>query len=442
MNAGLKALRAFAARLRNPPVGYRHGRQARAVRRFPLLHGCYYWLSAHMTLRLLFVGLLGVAPTVFLMLADLENRAFQATFAILGWIAVCLATGWLARPRVQVESRLPQRVACGSEFETRYIVRNTGSRAARSLGIDTLVYSGITRLRLLPAWLAVVAPGEVAQPRGSGRARMRGVYTLPALRWDSDYPCGLWRWGRTDPSERLLFVYPRYTRLEALDLPLGPRNRNELSAAAELSREAFEFHGCREFRDGDSLRHVHPRSSARVGVPVVKEFQTEGRSRTALLVDTRSRRLLSDWHPRLLENDPVEAALALAAALVDALSETDRVLELLVAGPSVYRFVSAGRTGYLEEVLDILAAVEACRDDPLDRLEPVLFDEIRLIQSVCLVLTHWDARRAALVRDLDAWGVGLKIVLVTADGKRPPTLPADARCFMARAVLRGEALAV
>ena len=109
---------------------------------------------------------------------------------------------------------------------------------------------------------------------------------------------------------------------------------------------------------GDALRHVHPRSSARLGVPVVKEFQAEGRSRTAVLVDTRAGNVLSCMRARLMREDPVEAALSLAAAITDALSTTDRVLELLVAGPQIYRFVSAGRVGYLEEVLDILAAVE------------------------------------------------------------------------------------
>jgi hypothetical protein len=141
---------------------------------------------------------------------------------------------------------------------------------------------------------------------------------------------------------------------------------------------------------------------------------------------------------RLTRADPVEAALSLAAAIVDALSSTDRVLELLVAGPQIYRFVSAGRVGYLEEVLDILAAVESSRDEPFDRLEPLLFDEIRTIQSVCLILTGWDARREALVREISAWEAGLKVVLLVAHGRSVAGLPPEVVCLSARDVLRGE----
>ncbi|HQA39454.1 MAG TPA: DUF58 domain-containing protein, partial [Kiritimatiellia bacterium] len=255
---------------------------------------------------------------------------------------------------------------------------------------------------------------------------------------DSAFPGGLWRWGRTERRERQLTVYPRYTRLEAFEIPLGTRNRNELSAARDLAREALEFHGCREFRDGDALRHVHPRSSARLGVPVVKEFQAEGRSRTAVLVDTYEGGVGERFRVGITRAAPVEAALALAAAVADALSTSDRVLELLVAGPTVHRFVSQGRIGYLEAVLDILAAVEPSRSDPLDALEPLLLDEIHAIQSVCLILTRWDARRASLARTIDAWGIGLKTVLLVPRTGSPAGVPPEVVCVPVKAVLRGE----
>jgi uncharacterized protein (DUF58 family) len=425
-------------RLRNPPIGYQEGRKARLTRNFPLVSWVYYWLTAHTTLRLLLVGAAGVGPTALLLLVGFENRITLVGFAISAWVAVCMAAGWVWRPRLSVTVQLPSRVECGSRFVTRYTVCNRGPRTARDLGVDTLIYSDWLSLRRQRVWLDELLPGETETIEGEGLAIARGVFVLPALRYDSGFPCGFWRWGQTGPAERKLFVFPRYTRLETLDIPLGNRHRQDLSHARELAREALEFHGCREFRDGDALRHVHPRSSARVGVPVVKEFQAEGRSRTAILVDTRDRGVAERIRVSLSREDPLEAALSLTAAIIDHLSVTDRVLELLVAGPEVYRFRSAGRVGYLEEVLDILAAVEPCRGDPLDNLEPLLFEEIRAIQSVCLILTGWDARRETLVRDLGAWEIGLKAVLVVARGQRVDGLPPEVVCVSARDVLDGE----
>jgi len=398
----------------------------------------YYWLTAHTTPRLYLIGIVGVGPTILLMLAGLESRATLVGLAMCAWFLACLAVGLACRPRVRAESALPLRVECGARFEIRYEVRNEGRRAIRDLEVETLLFSDWMSLRLRRVALDALSAGASETLIGGGIALARGVYTLPALRVDTGFPCGLWRWGRTEPGDRVLYVYPRYTRLERFDIPLGRRHRQDLSAARDLAREALEFHGCREYREGDVLRHVHPRSSARVGMPVVKEFQAEGRSRMALLVDTRERDPRASVRSRVLGTGTSEAALALTAAIVERISASDRVLDLLVAGPEVYRFRSAGRVGYFEEVLDILASVEPSREDPIGRLAPLLLDEIRAIQSVCLVLTGWDAARAALVREVEAWEIGLKVILLTAGGKRPAGLPAEAFCFSAMDVFQGK----
>jgi len=425
-------------RLRHPPIGYQHGRRSRLTRNFPMVSWLYYGLTAHTTPRFFILGALGAGPTALLMLVGFESRVLLLGFAVLAWMIASMAAGLLWRPRLIVTAHMPIRVECGSRFETRYTVSNPGRWSARDLAVDTLIFSDWLSLRRKRARLEILHPGETETVSASGLALARGVYTLPALRYDSAFPCGFWRWGHTEKHERLLSVYPHYTRLESFDIPLGNRHRQDLSTARDLAREALEFHGCREFRDGDALRHVHPRSSARLGVPVVKEYQAEGRSRTAILVDTRSGGMRGRMRASLTREDPIEAALSLAAAIADALSATDRVLELLVAGPQIYRFVSAGRVGYLEEVLDILAAVESCRDDPFDRLEPLLFDEIRSIQSVCLILTGWDARREALVREISAWEAGLKVVLLVARGRPVSGLPPEVLCLSVRDVLSGE----
>jgi len=424
-------------RLRNPPIGYQHGRRGRFTRNFPLVSWIYYTVTAHTTPRLFIAGLIGIGPTM-LLLVGFESRMLLLGYSMAAWIMVCVAAGLVWRPKLDVSATMPARVECGSRFETRYTVRNLGRFSARDLAIDTLVYSDWLSMRRGRAHLPLLLPGADETVSASGRALARGVYTLPALRYDSSFPCGFWLWGRTAPHERCISVYPRYRRLESFDIPLGNRNKQDLSAAREMAREALEFHGCREFRDGDALRHVHPRSSARLGVPVVKEFQSEGRSRTAILIDTRENKPFTWPGAWLRRETPVEAALSLAAAVTDALSSTDRVLELLVAGPQVYRFVTAGRIGYLEEVLDLLAAVEPCRDDPLDRLEPLLFEEMRALQSVLLILTGWDRRRASLVQNIAAWEIGLKVVLIIPNYRPIENLPPEVIRLTARSVLRGE----
>lgn len=442
MSTGARSARRPRWRMRSPPIGYQHGRRDKFTRGFPMVSWVYYWLIAHTTPRLFLVGAVGVTPAALLLLVGYENAVLTLGFSVLAWIAACMLAGLIWSPRLTVEVQAPLRVECGSRFETRYTVTNAGPRSVRDLAVDTLVFSDWMSVRKRSARLALLPRGATERLSAAGHALARGVYSLPALRYDTSFPCGFWRWGRTDKHERFLSVYPRYARLASFEIPLGNRSRQDVSAARELAREALEFHGCREYREGDALRHVHPRSSARVGAPVVKEFQAEGRSRTAILVDTREPGAAARVRARLARQEPLEAALSLAAAICDALSASERVLELLVAGPQVYRFVSAGRVGYLEEVLDILAAVEPGREDPLERLGPLLLGEIREIQSVCLILARWDARREALVRAIEAWGIGLKVLLVEARVRPVPGLPPDVVRLSAGDVLSGEVVSL
>lgn len=425
-------------RLPYPPIGFQQGVSAERATRYPVIHWIFYWLTAHTTPRLYILGAIGLGPSALFLLIEFDTPALLVGFAVAAWMVANLVAGYLLRPRLEIEVTSPWRVECGSHFETSYQVCNRTTRMAREVAVDTLVFSDWLSLRRGRARLEGLPPGATRHLTSGSHALKRGVFQLPALRYDSAFPGGIWRWGHTGKAVRLLYVYPRYTRLEQLDMPLGRLNNKEVSHARELARAALEFHGCREFRDGDALRHVHPRSSARIGIPVVKEFQAEGRSRTAIIIDTHPAAWLDRLRERILRRDRLEAALSLAAAVVDFLSLTERTLELLVAGPAVYRFKSEGRVGYLEEVLDILAAVEPSSGDPLDQLEPILLGEILEIQSLCLILTRWDARRAELVRTLEATGVGMKVILISRPGFETSRLPPGVQCARADEVLRGE----
>lgn len=424
-----------------PEIGGRIAARSAMRRRLPFAAWLHYAVFGWATPRVAAVAAVGIAPMAVVFLFQAGVAFVQVAFALSGAILAGIALGGLLRPRVGLLAQPPARVERGREFTIRYDVWNAGRRTLIDLRVGLMRTSGLFDIAFEPANIPALAVGARCGVEGRGKARLRGLFRLPPLRCDSDFPSGMWLWGRTDWTERRLSVYPSYARLEDLDLPEGARNRLDVQSARHLARSALEFHGCREFRVGDSLRHVHARSSARLGAPVVKEFQAEGRGRTAILVDTW-RRVPS---PELgLRPDPVvEAALSLAAAVTDFLSQSDRELELLVAGPGVYRFESAGRQGFLEDVLDILASVETSVRDTLPQLSPVLVSEIRAIESVCLILGRWDRVRADLVDSLAAEGIGVKVVLVTRrEGSPKAGLPTGARQVSCRAVRRGEVLSL
>jgi len=203
--------------------------------------------------------------------------------------------------------------------------------------------------------------------------------------------------------------------------------------------ESMEFLGCREYRDGDNPRHIHWRSWARVGSPVVREFREEYLCRTALVVDTyRSRRRwfgLADWWQ---PEDPVfEAALSLAAGVADHLAHRDHVVDLMAAGPEIYRFQSGRSLAYLDDILDILACLQPHPDEPFDDLAPVLQQEMPRISGAVLILVAWNQARELLLDELTAAGISVRPVLVTSDGQRSSDLPESVLAVSAADVRAG-----
>ena len=83
-----------------------------------------------------------------------------------------------------------------------------------------------------------------------------------------------------------LLVLPKRYPVPSLELT-GRRHHHQGGVALSSSvGEAAEFHGLRDYRPGDPLRHIHWRSWARNGKPVVKKYEDEYFVRHAMILDT------------------------------------------------------------------------------------------------------------------------------------------------------------
>jgi len=135
-----------------------------------------------------------------------------------------------------------------------------------------------------------------------------------------------------------------------------------------------------------------------------------------------------------------EAAISLAAAAADSLCGGEYIVDLFAAGPELYMFRSGRHTAHFENVLEILACVEACRDNPFTTLTPTIVDELSRLSAAVLVLLDWDEPRRELARAIVEEGCALKVVIVR-DG--PTTLDpldehlADVACYKPADVARG-----
>lgn len=160
-----------------------------------------------------------------------------------------------------------------------------------------------------------LAPGETLCLRGKLLLPSRGEYLAGPISAMNDYPFGMVeRRIRALPSERWL-VLPKLGSLNMTALNRLLRGRDERSDNARTNPQRGpaardEFHGLRPFRDGDSPRTIHWRTSARRNELMVREYEDFTAESLMVLFDAGALGAAEDGLRRF------ERAVSLAATVV------------------------------------------------------------------------------------------------------------------------------
>jgi len=120
------------------------------------------------------------------------------------------------------------------------------------------------------------------------RAVPRGRYAFDTVRLTIEDPFGLARTSLEQGEPQALVVYPRLVELERL-FSEGGAHAQDGRRLLLRRPTGYELHSVREHADGESLRMVHWRSTARRGRLMVKELEDAPRDEVAILLDGDAR---------------------------------------------------------------------------------------------------------------------------------------------------------
>ena len=280
-------------------------------------------------------------------------------FILNGWITFTLLK------RNRVSRQLPERAMVGEVIPVELTLRN------RKFWFSSWMMVVRDRLKhearlsdpraetetLEPAVLfAGVRPRRERSACYELQLNHRGRYLFGPLEVSTRFPIGLVERGFITHAPGELIVHPRVGRMT-------PKWRRESQLAAEMvlqrrSRAGTfhdEFHHLREFRQGDSLRSIHWRTSARLNELMVREFEQNRNRSLLMLVELW---LPNDPEPR--DFDRVELAISFAAtACVEHLLQTRSVnQDLLIAGAAITAWHANSGATAVNAVLDALALAE------------------------------------------------------------------------------------
>ncbi len=283
--------------------------------------------------------------------------------------------------------RAPRYVFAGGPLAIDYVIENK-RRVVPALALwveDQLVAED----RTVSGWTAPLPRVFFARvtARGKGRARWegtapgRGRYQFGALELVSRAPFGLIERRMPVKAPGELLVYPAIGRLTRTWQHVQRQTtQTRRGRRHDRSAQQQEYHGLRDYRPGDSPRWVHWRTSARLGRPMIKEFEQQHEEDLAILVDA--------WLPRskptTAQREAVEEAVRFAATLcMDTCRRQGRRLLLGCTGTAPVVLHGPASVKLLHSLLEQLAVLRPAAEGSiaavLDAMPPAMLREARLV---------------------------------------------------------------
>jgi uncharacterized protein (DUF58 family) len=363
---------------------------------------------------------------------DTRNTELYLLWALL---TAAVMASLVVRPLFRLEGvrasvAVPRRVLVGEELVFAVTLENQGPRDASAVRVtgpflpwdgSWVTYSGgVSRL----------ARGQSARVELRARFVSRGEHHLDSFRAAAVVPFGLARGPSLATGGARFLVLPRIARVTRVTIPQTRRDQAGGIALASKTGESMELAGVRPYRAGDPVRLLHARSWARLGQPIVREYQEEQFKRVAVVVDLDPG---DEWRS--------EAAISLAAGIVSHLARGEAIIDLLVAGEKLHDLTLGRNLGFLEQALELLACLELGGGKASDagrvlaRLEPH-FDRL----SAVVVVDAGAGAAAQVAARVRAMGIGC--VWYRVDDAGPGAKTAGAVMVDPGTIERGEEIAL
>jgi uncharacterized protein (DUF58 family) len=410
--------------------------------------GRWYWAKRRFTRAGLAV--LGAFILAALLAPDSDNNVtYQVLPLLLALLVVSFCWSWSFKARFAATRLLPRFGTAGCPLHYRIMVKNLSSKAYRGLALlenladprpsfEDFVAAERAEQRALQSFrfsdsrrtiafrlatvkeasVPLIAPNEAAEVHVEVMPLRRGVLRFTGVTLARTDPLGLARAAATLPLPQSVLILPRRYPVPAIALPGTAKYQEGGVALASSVGQSEEYVALRDYRNGDPLRHIHWRSWARVGKPVVKEFEDEFFVRHALVLDT-----FTDH----LHSEVFEEAVSVAASFACALPTQESLLDLLFVGPQSYRFTAGRGVAHVEQILEILASVRTCSDQPFRALEHLVLGHIKAVSGCICVLMAWDEERRNFVEKIQALGVPVQVLVIVPPGERQLLEPGPLR---------------
>jgi len=277
------------------------------------------------------------------------NTGNNLLYLVLGMmLALIIGSGVLSEISLlslEVSRRIPNRIFAGRPYLMGINLRNAKRRLPSfSVEVEDLLSDESLDKK---CYFLKVPSGRTQQTSYRHSFERRGAYHFTGFRVSTKFPFALFRKGKTVGCKDEVVVFPAIFPLHP---PAGYSGESGEQMSGRLDRQG-EFHGLREYVDGDDTRDIHWRKTARVGHLMIRQHEEQAGRRIAIFLDNQQRTPRPDEETVARQERAVSQAASLAAHYTGAGYVVRLVTRTASVGPG------SGQA-HLTQILRALALLE------------------------------------------------------------------------------------
>ncbi len=363
-----------------------------------------------------------------------QTLSYQLFSLLLALLLVAIVAGqWKNRGLIHVSRRLPSSVMTGQAFHYTLTLHNLTKHRFAELRIwDELQ----TPDKRDGSWMTYRQWLQQQQQQRGGNTQVysvtqilageshtvvcqflplrRGYVYFAASQIGISDPLGLYQKVQHHKNPDKLLVLPKLYQIP--DGQLGQQRRYQPGGVAQtvsVAEGASEFVGLRDYRAGDAMRHIHWKSWAKRGKPIIKEYQDEYYTRHGLILDTD-----------IVQGQEAafEQAVSLAASYAFDLVNQDSLLDLLFVGGQAHHYTGGHGLNSVQPLLEVLACVPPSYTAHFEQLCAQIRHYRPQLSGAVVILLAWDDAHQEFFQALH---LPMKIFLISQTPEKYQNLPHD-----------------
>ncbi len=303
------------------------------------------WRTAFFPIRLFLAVRRALTPaSVTLLLIGIVSTNIIWGYPWIGIFAACVTmfvvgislNRW-SLPNLESDFVLPRSAVAGTPFQSKLILFNSSWFPALDLDVATQAKRRVTGTHSAPfaahidgRTIRTIPPGERCTLNTTLLCERRGIQRLPEIAVTTWFPFHLFKYTRRVSTSAIIPITPRLLTNEDHQATSGMLDSLGHWTRKVLSGDAMDYTGSREYIPGMPVRRWDFLSWARLGQPIIREYQSPSIRTITVIVDTATdpRHAADSQQAKQL----LETVLSYAATAVEYICRQPIQIRLFVTG--------------------------------------------------------------------------------------------------------------